>query len=238
MNLEHFPFEDIVAEMKGETYKAGGFTLGLPITGIYDSICSNIPGSCYTLPAHDLVPSEVEMAVELNMLGSMVIMSTCGKVVPGMIMGALRVGIPNVMLIGSSMTVGHTEGGKMLTLAHIKQAYAAYIAGDIDHDYYEMVVHNVCPTPGTCPFMGIADTMHALAGILSPSPHGNASVHSQTSGWREMARSAVRRLMQVVRDNIRPQGLITQESPESATHYMMVTGGPINSLLHTPVIAR
>ena len=238
MNPGHFPFKDVVAEMKEEIYKAGGLALELPVTGICDGICSNTPGDRYTLPARDLVSSEVEMVAELNMLEGMVIMSTCDKVVPGMIMGALRVNIPTVMLTGGFMAAGHTEEGKMLTLTHTKQAYAAYIAGDIDRDHYKMVVRNACPTPGACPFMGTANTMCALAEILGLSPHGNASVRSQTPEWHEMARGAARRLVQAVRDNIRPQDFITQESFENAVRYMMATGGSTNSLLHIPAIAR
>ena len=185
MNPGHFPFKDVIAEMKEEIYKAGGLALELPVTGICDGICSNTPGDRYTLPARDLVSSEVEMVAELNMLEGMVIMSTCDKVVPGMIMGALRVNIPTVMLTGGFMAAGHTEEGKMLTLTHTKQAYAAYIAGDIDREHYKMVVRNACPTPGACPFMGTANTMCALAEILGLSPHGNASVRSQTGRSRQ-----------------------------------------------------
>ena len=238
MNPGHFPFKDVVAEMKEEIYKAGGLALELPVTGICDGICSNTPGDRYTLPARDLVSSEVEMVAELNMLEGMVIMSTCDKVVPGMIMGALRVNIPTVMLTGGFMAAGHTEEGKMLTLTHTKQAYAAYIAGDINRDHYKMVVRNACPTPGACPFMGTANTMCALAEILGLSPHGNASVRSQTPEWHEMARGAAHRLMEAVRDNVRPQDFITQESFENAVRYMMATGGSTNSLLHIPAIAR
>ena len=96
MNPGHFPFDKtVIQEMKDEIYKAGGLALELPVTGICDGICSNTPGDRYTLPARDLVSSEVEMVAELNMLEGMVIMATCDKVVPGMLMGAFRVNIPH-----------------------------------------------------------------------------------------------------------------------------------------------
>ena len=88
MNPGHFPFKDVVAEIKEEIIKAGGLPRELPVSGICDGICSNTPGDRYTLPARDLVSSEVEMTAELNMLEGMVLLSTCDKVVPGMIMGA------------------------------------------------------------------------------------------------------------------------------------------------------
>ena len=237
MNPGHFPFKDVIAEMKEEIYKAGGIALELPISGICDGICSNTPGDRYTLPARDLVSSEVETVAELNMLEGMVIMATCDKVVPGMVMGALRVNIPTVMFTGGFMAAGHYNG-KMLTLTHTKQAYAAYIAGDINRSDYKEIVKNACPTPGACPFMGTANTMCAMAEVLGLTPHGNASVRSQSPEWHEMARSAARKVMEAVHQEIRPRDFINQESFENVVRYMMATGGSTNSLLHIPAIAR
>lgn len=237
MNPGHFPFKDVIAEMKEEIYKAGGLALELPITGVCDGICSNTPGDRYTLPARDLVSSEVETVAELNMLEGMIIMATCDKVVPGMIMGALRVDIPTVMLTGGYMAAGHYKG-KMLTLTHTKQAYAAYIAGDMSEEDYKGIVRNACPTPGACPFMGTANTMCAMAEVLGLSPHGNASVRSQTPRWHEMAREAAEKIVEAVKDERRPSDFIEQKSFENVVRYMMATGGSTNSLLHIPALAR
>lgn len=237
MNPGHFPFKDVIAEMKDEIYKAGGLALELPITGVCDGICSNTPGDRYTLPARDLVSSEVETVAELNMLEGMIIMATCDKVVPGMIMGALRVDIPTVMFTGGYMAAGHYKG-KMLTLTHTKQAYAAYIAGDMSEEDYKGIVRNACPTPGACPFMGTANTMCAMAEVLGLSPHGNASVRSQTPRWHEMAREAAEKIVEAVKEERRPSDFIEQKSFENVVRYMMATGGSTNSLLHIPALAR
>lgn len=237
MNPGHFPFKDVIADMKEEIYKAGGLALELPITGVCDGICSNTPGDRYTLPARDLVSSEVETVAELNMLEGMIIMATCDKVVPGMIMGALRVDIPTVMFTGGYMAAGHYKG-KMLTLTHTKQAYAAYIAGDMSEEDYKGIVRNACPTPGACPFMGTANTMCAMAEVLGLSPHGNASVRSQTPRWHEMAREAAEKIVEAVKEERRPSDFIEQKSFENVVRYMMATGGSTNSLLHIPALAR
>lgn len=237
MNPGHYPFKDVLEDIKKEIYEAGALGLVLPALGICDGICSNTPGDRYTLPSRDLVSSEVETLAELNMLEGMILLSTCDKIVPGMIMGALRVNIPTVMFTGGFMAAGHYNG-KMLTLTHCKQAYAAYKEGSISRDEYKAIVRNVCPTPGACPFMGTANTMCATAEILGFSPHGNASVRSQTQEWREMAKTAARRIVELVRDELRPRDIITQSSFENAVRYMMATGGSTNSLLHIPAMAR
>ena len=238
MNPGHYPFDkSVIQDMKEEIEKAGGLAVELPTTGICDGMCSNTPGDRYTLPARDLVSSEVEMLAELNGLEGMVLMATCDKVVPGMIMGALRVNIPTVMMTGGYMAAGHYKG-RMLTLTHTKQAYAAYVAGDIDHSDYKNVVRNACPTPGACPFMGTANTMCAMAEILGLSPHGAASCRSQTPKWRQLAREAARGIMTAWDQGIRPRDIIDQASFENVVAYMMATGGSTNSVLHIPAIAR
>ncbi len=237
MNPGHFPLKDVIAEMKQELYDLGMLALELPVTGICDGICSNTLGDRYTLPARDLVSSEVETVAELNMLEGMIIMATCDKVVPGMLMGALRVNIPTVMFTGGFMAPGELDG-EMLTLTHTKQNYAAYIAGDVTREHYKSVVRNACPTPGACPFMGTANTMCAMAEVLGFSPFGNASVRSQTPQWHAQAREAARALAKAVREKKRPLDFLTQESFENVVRYMMATGGSTNSLLHIPALAR
>ena len=237
MNPGHFPFRDVISLMKETIYKEGCLALELPVSGICDGICSNTPGDRYTLPGRDLISSEVEMAAELNMLEGMVVMATCDKVVPGVIMGALRVNIPTVLFSGGFMLPGEYQG-KMLTLTHTKQAYAAYRAGDISRDDYKGIVRNACPTPGACPFMGTANTMCACAEILGLSPDGNASVRSQSPEWREMAALAARRVAEAVKEEYRPSDFITRRSFENVIRYMMATGGSTNSLLHIPAMAR
>lgn len=238
MNPGHFPFDKtVIQEMKDEIYKAGGLALELPVTGICDGICSNTPGDRYTLPARDLVSSEVEMVAELNMLEGMVIMATCDKVVPGMLMGAFRVNIPTTMLTGGYMAAGCYQD-RMLTLTHTKQAYAAYVEGDMSREEYKAIVRHACPTPGACPFMGTANTMCAMAEILGFSPHGNASVRSQSEKWHQMAREAARKVVEAVKEEKRPSDFVTQKSLENVVRYMMATGGSTNSLLHIPALAR
>ena len=237
MNPGHYPFKDVIEEIKEEIYRAGCLGLELPVSGICDGICSNTPGDRYTLPARDLVSAEVETVAGLNMLEGMVLLATCDKVVPGMVMGALRVDIPAVMLTGGYMAAGKLDG-RMLTLTHTKQAYAAYASGEMSREEYKEVVKNACPTPGACPFMGTANTMCAMAELLGLSPHGNASVRSQSKEWHGMARQAGAAIAQAVKEEKRPSKFITKESFENVVSYMMATGGSTNSLLHIPAIAN
>lgn len=237
MNPGHFHFKDVIQEIKDEIYKAGGLARELPVMGICDGICSNTPGDRYTLPTRDLISSEVETTAELNMLDGMILLASCDKVIPGMLMGIMRVNIPAVMFTGGYMLPG-SHKGKMITLTHTKQAYAAYIAGDISREEYKDIVAHACPTPGICPFMGTANTMCATAEILGFSPDGNASVRAQSPEWHEMAREAACKIVQLVKEEVRPLDVVTKTNFENLVRYMMATGGSTNSILHIPAIAR
>ncbi len=237
MNPGHFPFKDVVASLKQEIYDAGGLALELPASGICDGICSNTPGDRYTLPARDLVATEVETLAELNMLEGMLMLATCDKVVPGMIMGAMKVNIPAVMFTGGYMAAGH-HNGEMLTLTHTKQAYAAYQGGKMSKEDYKAIVRSACPTPGACPFMGTANTMCATAELLGLSPFGNASVRSQTEEWHVLGKAAAQKVVELVNKKVRPLDLITRDNFENTVRYMMATGGSTNSILHIPAMAR
>lgn len=237
MNPGHYDFQQIIGILKQTIYEAGGLARELPITGVCDGICSNTDGDRYTLPSRDLVSSEVETVAELNRLEGMVMLASCDKVVPGMLMGAMRVNIPAVMVTGGYMEPG-CYNGKMLTLTHTKQAYAAYVEKSISREDYKAIVRNACPTPGVCPFMGTANTMCALAEILGFSPIGNASVRAESAEWKGMAAEAGKRIVELVKAEIRPLDLIKRGNFENVIRYVMATGGSSNTLLHLPAIGK
>lgn len=236
MNPGHFDLKEAARIIKGEIKKCGCLPRELPISGICDGICSNTDGDRYTLPARDLVSSEVETVAELNRLDGMVLLASCDKVVPGMLIGGLRVDIPMVMFTGGYMPAGDYNG-RMLTLTHTKQAYASWQAGQMKREEYKQIVRNACPAPGVCPFMGTANTMCAMAEVLGFSPDGNASVRAQSEEWRQMAVKTGRRITELVMEEIRPSDRITCSSFKNVIRYVMATGGSTNTLLHLPAAA-
>lgn len=236
MNPGHYDFKEVVQSIKDEIARCGALPRELPVTGICDGICSNTDGDRYTLPARDLVSSEVETLAELNRLEGMILLASCDKVVPGMLMGVMRVNIPAVMLTGGYMDPGSYQG-KMLTLTHTKQAYAAYVEGSMSREDYKQIVKKACPNVGVCPFMGTANTMCAFAEVLGLSPDGNASVRAQSPQWRQMAVDAAQKIVELVKNEVRPLDRIGRANFENAIRYVMATGGSTNSILHIPAVA-
>jgi dihydroxy-acid dehydratase len=237
MNPGHYFFKNVIDLIKEDIYKCGALPLELPVTSICYGMCSHTPGDRYTLPARDLVASEVETVAEVNMLDGMVLLASCDKVVPGMLMGALRVNIPAVMFTGRYMEPGHVNG-QMITLIHQKQAYAAHIANLITREEYKEVVRKACPTPGVCPFMGTANMMCAAAEILGFSPDGNARAKANSDEWRQMAVLCARKAVELTAEDIKPRDIVNESSFDNAISYVMATGGYTNTLLHFPAIAK
>ncbi len=237
MNPGHFHFKEAVEIIKKEIYEKGCLPRELPALGICDGICSNTPGDRYTLPSRDLVSMEVETLAELNQLDGMILLSTSDKIVPGMMMGLFRVNIPSVMFTGGYMTPGCFKG-RPLTITNTKQAYAAYMEGSMPREDYKEIVANVCPTPGACPMMGTANTMCAMADILGLSPCGNATVSATSQKWKDLAKEAAAKIVELTVSNTCPRDIVKKENFENAIKYAMATGASTNTFLHIPAIAN
>jgi len=237
LNPGHFHFKNIINDIKESIYKAGGMPFEIPITGICDGICSNTPGDRYTLPSRDLVSAEIESIVEVNQLDAMVLLGTCDKIIPGMLMAINRLNIPSIIFTGGYMQPGFYKG-KIITLTHTKQAYASYKAGLIDRKEYKEIVRKACPSTGACPFMGTANTMCAIAEILGLTLPGNASLAANSLKWKEMAKEVGETIIKLIQDDWRPREKISFDSYLNAIKYLMATGGSTNALLHLIAIAK
>lgn len=237
MNPGHYHFRDIVDDIKQAVRDHGGYPVELPVTGVCDGMCTNMPGDRYTLPSRDLVAAEVETVAEVNNLDAMILMCACDKVVPGMIMGAIHADIPAVMLSGGYMEPGDFDG-EMITVVHVKKAYSTYMSGKMSREDYKRMVRQACPTPGGCPMMSTGTTMCAIAEVLGFTPHGNAGVPAMSEEWRGMAAACGKRIMELHAADKKPRDFLTRASFENATRYVMATGGSTNVVLHLITLAK
>jgi dihydroxy-acid dehydratase len=237
LNPGQFHFKSVIGIVKTSIYNSGGLPLEIPITGICDGICSNTPGDRYTLPSRDLVSAEIESMVEGNQLDAIVFLGSCDKVVPGILMAVNRLNLPSLIFTGGYMQPGFLNE-KMITVTHIKQAYASYKSNFIDRGTYKAIVRNACPSTGACPFMGTANTMCAVAEVLGLTLPGNASLAANSKDWNEMAKKIGPTIIRLIKEDWRPREKITIESYLNVIRYLMAVGGSTNSILHLPAIAK
>lgn len=237
LNPGHYHFKEVIGIIKKAVAESGGLAVELPALGVCDGFCSNTSGDRYTLPTRDLVAGEVQTLADLNLLDGMILLASCDKVVPGMLLGAMMVNIPTVMLTGGYMKPGRVDG-KLVTLGSTKKVFARYKSGEITKENYEELIQNSCPGPGACPFMGTANTMCAMAEILGFSPGGNASAAALSDQWKDMADQCGRKIMELYKEGRGARDVVSKEAFFNVIRYCMATGGSTNSMLHIPSIAK
>ncbi len=237
MNPGHYHLREVVDIIKKGVAAKGGLPLELTSAGPCDGMCTNTSGDRYTLPTRDLIAAEVQTHGDLNRLDGMILLASCDKVVPGMLLGAVMADLPTIMLTGGYMLPGYVDG-EIVTLGSAKKIYSRYKSGNMTEEKYKEILSKCCPTPGACPFMGTANTMCAMAEVLGFSPHGNANVRAQSEEWHKMAEECGDRIMDIVMDDIKPSDILSQESFYNTIRYCMATGGSSNSMLHIPAIAK
>ena len=237
LNPGHVHFRQAIPVIKKAVEEAGGLPVELPALGVCDGFCSNTSGDRYTLPTRDLVAAEVQTLADLNLLDGMILLASCDKIVPGMLIGAMMANIPTVMLTGGFMQPGNVDG-QVVTLGSTKKVFARYKSGEITKEKYEEFIKHSCTGPGACPFMGTANTMCAMAEILGFSPSGNASVAALSEAWFDMAGQCGTKIMELFRHQKKAKDIVSQESFQNVVRYCMATGGSTNSMLHVPTIAK
>lgn len=237
INPGHYHFKNIIENIKKSIYQAGGLPFEIPITGICDGMCSNTPGDRYTLPSRDLVSIEIESMVEGNQLDGMVLLGSCDKIIPGMLMAINRVNIPSLIFTGGYMQPGHFNN-EMITLTHTKQAYAKLVDGILNEEEYNQIIENACPTTGACPFMGTANTMCIVAEVLGMTIPGNTSLAANSKEWKEMSKKTGEYIMNLIKSNWYPKNSLTKLSYLNAIKVIMAIGGSTNAILHLLAIAK
>lgn len=237
LNPGHYHLNLLAQKVKEGVREGGGCPLEFPALGICDGMCSNHPGDRYTLPARDLLAAEVETMAEGNALDGLVLLGTCDKIVPGLLQAAARLNLPTVLVTGGYMTPGYVEGS-VVTVSDVKSAYAAMVTGRRDRRYFEEVTARSCPSVGACPFIGTANTMCCVTEALGMSLPGNGAASATGADLLQLAKTAGRQAMELVRRNVRARDILTRDAFENAIRLVMTAGGSTNACLHLLAIAR
>lgn len=236
MNPGHYHFKELIKEVKRGIEENGGLAVEIPVLGYCDGMCSNHFGDLYTLPGRDLLASEIEVNAEINCFDGMVMLGSCDKIIPGMLMGALRVNIPTILLTGGYMNPGNFKGEEV-TVSEILSYYPQMLEGKISESEFKQLIIQACPNVGACPFLGTAHTMCAMAEILGLSLPGNTSLSSTSATIRDYAYRAGRVIMKAVEKELTPYKIVTEKSFTNAITSLMAFGGSTNTIIHLQAIA-
>ena len=236
MNPGHYHLREFVESVKRGISDMGGLGVEIPVLGFCDGMSSNQFGDLYTLPGRDLLAFEIETNAEINCLDGMVMLGSCDKIVPGMLMAAARINIPSVILTGGYMDHGTFKGEKV-TVSEVLSYYPDYVNGKLKQEEYEDLLKNTCPNVGACPFLGTANTMCAMSEVLGLSLPGNMSLSSNSPSLYEYAYRSGEVIMKNLKNELYPDKILTKEAFFNAIKVLMAFGGSTNTIMHLQAIA-
>jgi len=233
----HVHLRDFVEIIKDEIRKQGGVPFEFNTIAVDDGIAMGHYGMHYSLPSREIIADSVETMMNAHQLDALILVPNCDKIVPGMIMGALRVNVPTVLISGGPMRAGEYKG-KKIDLVTVFEGVGKFKKGEIDLNELHEIEARACPSCGSCSGMFTANTMNCLAEVLGIALPGNGTVLACTPEREELAREAVRALFKLLKKGIKARDIITYEAIHDAFVADMALGGSTNTVLHLKAIAH
>ena len=220
--------------------EAGGVPLEFNTIAVCDGIAMAHQGMKFSLPSRELIADSVESIAKAHCFDAMICVPNCDKIVPGMLLGALRVNIPTIFASGGPMAVGHHPlTGKDSDLNTVFEGVGAENAGKISAKDLEKIEETSCPGCGSCSGMFTANSMNCLYEALGLALPGNGTILAVDLKRQELYRAAAKRIVQMAKKGGPvPRDLITAKSLDNALTLDMAMGGSTNTVLHTLAIAR
>ncbi|MFQ6127188.1 MAG: dihydroxy-acid dehydratase [Candidatus Heimdallarchaeota archaeon] len=229
---------DTVAEAaKDGVREAGGTPFEFNTIAICDGICAATDAMRYSLPHRDIVTSSIEVMAEAHRFDGLVLISSCDKIVPGMLSAACRLNIPSIFVPGGCMSPGIFRGEKV-GMGDVGTTIGKYLSGEISDDELRQFEDNALPGCGGCTEMGTANTMQCLAEALGLALPGSAIIPVGNSKLLKMARESGRKIVELVERGIKPADIVTREAFLNAIRVDQAIGGSTNTFLHIPAIAN
>lgn len=233
----HVHLREFVEPIKEEIRKNGGVPVEFNTIGVDDGIAMGHSGMHYSLPSRELIADAIETVVEAHKLDGLVCIPNCDKIVPGMLMGALRVNIPTIFISGGPMAAGEIDGQK-LDLVSVFEGIGKLKKGEIDETKLKIIEQNACPTCGSCSGLFTANSMNCLSEVLGLALPGNGTILAIDPRRELLAREAARQILTLVKLNVKARDIVKKESFDNAFRVDIAMGGSSNTILHLLAIAR
>jgi dihydroxy-acid dehydratase len=234
----HVHLQEFGRLVKDAVRAAGGVPFEFNTIGADDGIAMGHIGMRYSLPSRELIADCVETMIEAHCFDGMVCIPNCDKIVPGMAMAAMRTNIPTIFVSGGPMAAGKLPDGQVVDLISVFEGVGAYQAGKIDAARLKRLEDFACPSCGSCSGMFTANSMNCLMEAIGLALPYNGSALAKTPEREALARRAGQRILDLVRDQIRPRDLVTLDALDDAFALDMAMGGSTNTVLHALAIAH
>ena len=233
----HVHLDKIAEAVKAGIRMAGGTPIEVPAIGVCDGIAMGHIGMKYSLPSRELIADSVETMAQAHQFDGLVLVPNCDKIVPGMLMGALRLNLPTVVCSGGPMMSGLVDGVET-SLSKMFEAVGSYKANMIDEAQLEDITLNCCPGCGSCSGMYTANSMNCLCEALGIGLVGNGTIPAVEGKRIQLAKHAGMAIMNLVEKDIKVRDIVNEKSIRNALACDMALGCSSNSVLHLLAIAN
>ncbi|RMF03515.1 MAG: dihydroxy-acid dehydratase [Chloroflexi bacterium] len=218
---------------------AGGAPFMFHTIAVDDGIAMGHYGMKYSLPSRELIADSVETMVSAHWFDALICIPNCDKIIPGMLLAAMRLNIPTIFISGGPMRAGKLPStGETVDLISVFQGVGAYQAGSISEERLKELEDYGCPGCGSCSGLFTANSMNSIAEVLGLALPGNGTVLADTPEREELAKRAAAQIMKLLEWDLKPRDIITPEALDNAFALDMAMGGSTNTVLHTLALAR
>ena len=240
----HFFLNKVSEVIKNEIRANGCVPFEFNTIGVDDGIAMGHDGMLYSLPSREIIANSMETVMNAHKLDAMIAIPNCDKIVPGMIMGALRVDVPTVFVSGGPMAAGHMNDGTPIDLATVFEGVGEFEAGEISEEKLTEMECNACPSGGSCSGMFTANSMNTLMEAMGIALPGNGTILALTPERTELYKKAARRICEIAkmeaseREKYRTRNILNENAVRNAFAVDMAMGGSSNTVLHMLAIAK
>lgn len=234
----HVHLRELADIAKEAIREAGGIPFEFNTIGVDDGIAMGHIGMRYSLPSRELIADSAETVINAHWFDGVFYIPNCDKITPGMILAAMRTNVPAIFCSGGPMKAGIDPRGHQTTLSSMFEAVGAFKEGKMSQADFEFMEKNACPTCGSCAGMFTANSMNCLLEILGLALPGNGTILAVSQERRELVRKAAFHLMDLVKNQVKPRDIVTEEAIDDAFALDMAMGGSTNTVLHTLAIAN
>ena len=228
----HVHLQQFGALVKEAVREAGGLPFEFNTIGVDDGIAMGHLGMRYSLPSRELIADSVETVVKAHCLDAIICLPNCDKIVPGMLMGALRCNVPVIFVSGGPMKAGRLPDGRKVDLVSVFEGVGQYADGEINDIELEALEHLACPTCGSCAGMFTANSMNCIMEVLGLALPGNGTILAIDPKRGDLARQAAQRIVAMVDEDLKPLDIVTEQAFDDAFALDMAMGGSTNTILH------
>ena len=233
----HVHLNKVARIVKQAVRKAGGTAFEFNTIAVCDGIAMGHTGMKYSLASREIIADSVETMARAHCFDALVCIPNCDKIIPGMLMAAVRLNIPAIFVSGGPMKAGKTKDGKAVDLISIFEGIAEFNAGKIDEEQLKELERTGCPAQGSCSGMFTANSMNCLCEAVGMALPGNGTILAVNPKRQELYKAAGKQIMSLIEKDIKPLDIINEKSLDNAFALDMAMGGSTNTVLHALAVA-